>query len=124
MFRMERKCVSRRFRKYNPRGVVVPTTAKQGPHVKPFDCAQGRRGAKYKGVDSRLRGNDNIVVPTTAKQETHVKLFDCAQARRGAKYKGVDSRLRGNDNIVVPTTAKQERRNNPRLRLSRASLRG
>jgi len=33
-------------------GVVVPTTAKQKPHVK--------RGAKYKGVDSRLRGNDNV----------------------------------------------------------------
>ena len=68
MFRMERKCVSRRFRKYNPRGVVVPTTAKRKPYVK--------RGAKYKGVDSRprsesrtnLRGNDNVVVPATAKR--------------------------------------------------------
>ncbi len=77
MFRMERKCVSRRFRKYNPKGVVVPTTAKQEAHVKPFDCAQARRGAKYKGVDSRLRGNDNVVpsaalragLATTAKQE-------------------------------------------------------
>ncbi len=73
MFLMERKCVSRRFRIYNPRGVVVPTTAKQERHVKPFDCAQARLGAKYKGVDSRLRGNDNVVVPTTAKQKPWVK---------------------------------------------------
>ena len=38
-------------------------------YVDPFDCVQGRCGAKYKGVDSRLRGNDSVVVPTTAKQE-------------------------------------------------------
>ncbi len=37
MFRIERKCVSRRFRKYNPQG--------RQPQVKPFDpfdYAQGR----------------------------------------------------------------------------------
>ncbi len=50
MFRMEGKFVSRRFRKYNPKGVVVPTTAKQKPHVKPFDFAQARRGAKYNRI--------------------------------------------------------------------------
>jgi hypothetical protein len=43
-------------------------------YVDPFDCVQGGRGAKYKGVDSRLRGNDNVVVPTTAKQEPRNKL--------------------------------------------------
>ncbi len=47
MFRMEGKFVSRRFRKYNPGGVVVPTTAKQKHDVKPFDFAQARRGVKY-----------------------------------------------------------------------------
>ena len=73
---MERKCVSRSFRKYNPRGVVVPTTAKQEPQVKPFDCAQARPGAKYKGVDSRLRGNDNVAVAATAKQAPRNKLRD------------------------------------------------
>ena len=82
MFLMERTCLSRRFRKYNPSDVVpsaalragVPTTAKQEPQVKPFDCAQAKPGVKYKGVDSRFRGNDNVVVPTTAKQGPRNKL--------------------------------------------------
>ncbi len=39
------------------------------------------RRAKYKGVDSCLRGNDNVVVPTTAKQKPWVK--------PRAKYNGV-----------------------------------
>ncbi len=37
------------------------------PIYRPNSCGAG--GAKYKGLDSRLRGNDNVVVPTTAKQE-------------------------------------------------------
>ncbi len=72
---MRRKCVSRRFRRYNP-GQRPGERRKRSSrlHPRPED------GAKYKEVDSRFRGNDNVVVPTTAKQKPHVK--------RGAKYYG------------------------------------
>jgi hypothetical protein len=93
---MERKCVSRRFRRYNPgqrpgerrkrSSRLHPRPEDPAPIYSPNSCGAG--GAKYKEVDSRLRGNDNVVpsaalragLPTTAKQKPHVK--------REAKYYG------------------------------------
>ena len=92
MFRMERKCVSRRFRKYNP-GQRIPhhvgfrAGRKELRDVgNPLRC----RGLKiwipapaFAGV-TILRRNDNVAVAATAKHNginPQYRPFDLAQGR-------------------------------------------